>query len=650
MAQTVRAAARDGDLGLSVEAPPQKRRRPAPRELDQSQQQQKQRAQRAQRPPAPANQRRNNFLRQLHHTLEDRAEQFISRHLGRSGTSDAERLVVTAEIGRLVGKSSARDVVLPIDNAVVVEGSSHEFDACVPESVHIAIRRHMDAQLERWKTATDRRWSEFVFEERTEAPHAPGRPLGRLAVACPHSRWHYELACVDTGDCDKEGEAQCSEVSYFLRKGAKGQPGGNLWWRLLLRTTSDGRRSAEVQIGVQFLEEQLSLQRANKPSTYATLVGSLMQNAYAITRIVCISEGATVRADRHVLAPLQVSCHYPGLFEQSSDVKAFYDQKVIAPQASAASRELSKKIREINNLVKVLLIEQFVDSLEPSPSSSSGLRILDLACGHGQDVNKFARRYRKAAIASYVGVDFADSAVAEARQRHAGLVARAGHRGEYPATFYTGDLSENAIFERLRGSDHGQFDVITLHFALSYLVEHEKGTHRLLSEIARLLRPGGRLIGTFLCCETLAERALPALQAAQSATSEKGFGNSLYRVSFDDAAWSSLRTLYQAEGNADLANFQGSLAQHWGLAYRFSLAGAVDAQREYMVPWDALEGLLESVGFVVHADFSFGEALEQLTATSPYFHGVFGGARGAQRSPEEDEVVGLYRAFVLSRT
>jgi ubiquinone/menaquinone biosynthesis C-methylase UbiE len=100
---------------------------------------------------------------------------------------------------------------------------------------------------------------------------------------------------------------------------------------------------------------------------------------------------------------------------------------------------------------------------------AAGDRVLDLGCGAGNLVADLQR-----AAASVVGVDVAEAALRRARARHPEITfLRAEIDGELP-------LEDNA------------FDVVWS----SEVIEHVADTARWMSEVRRVLRPGGRLLLT----------------------------------------------------------------------------------------------------------------------------------------------------------
>jgi SAM-dependent methyltransferase len=103
-------------------------------------------------------------------------------------------------------------------------------------------------------------------------------------------------------------------------------------------------------------------------------------------------------------------------------------------------------------------------------ASTKDLRVLEIGCGLGTDGVQFAR-----AGADYTGVDLTDAAV-ELAQKNFDLLGLQG-------TFRTAD-AENLDFA------NDSFDLVYSHGVL----HHTPETRRAISEIHRVLRPGGRAV------------------------------------------------------------------------------------------------------------------------------------------------------------
>lgn len=269
---------------------------------------------------------------------------------------------------------------------------------------------------------------------------------------------------------------------------------------------------------------------------------------------------------------------------------------------------------------------------------------MDLACGHGQDLHKFSRTFRKALIEKYVGVDFATTAIDEATQRYEALRMKSSQ--EFDGFFFVGDVRKAEVFERLANQGHNGFNVLSIQFALHYLAESEHAMEALLSNMYSLIEPGGIVIGTVPSCDAICELFSRAACLSEKETSTSadrgacyGSGNELFRLHFTGEAWSSLYG-GQAEAVDEL------IASRWGASYTFWLGRAVDGQEEYVVPWDSFEQLATRVGFRVVVDAPFPDILTQYGEVSPFYQRLF---TGETLSADEEELSNFYTAFVLQR-
>lgn len=532
--------------------------------------------------------------------------EFLSQHSG------ATQLRVV--LGRVVGSVSRKEIGLPFASEVILDDGEHDFDPFLSPDVLAALRVRLEEHRSAWEASpvSARRWAECTVEEVVD--DVPVAPRGRLTVYCPDSVLHFQL---QVGEVEQpQVPHQRRRVAFFLRKASGGSASAAIWWRVSLctQTLDDGvGHWVELEMNPSFLWEQCARWRAGKVHSFSLLAGDLLRNIRALQAAAGASKADTFLS-------------YPGLFEPSVAVREFYEKKATQCK-QLPSRELSENIRRHNNLVKVLLIEQSVDTL------SAPVRVLDLGCGHGQDLNKYNKQYRPN-MGKYVGVDFATTAIAEAKRRFSEISARVEHGERYEAFFYSGDMRSAETYAQLVKDGHDLFDVACTQFSLQYVADSEATVNRLLQRLSKVLRPGARLVGSVPSCDALADLYD---SVSCGAAGFKTAGNGLFQVRYD-GAW------HRDElGEEDFS-------KRWGLDYEFSLVDAVDKQREYIVPWPAFEKLAAAAGFEVILDAPYSQILEVYSMTSKYYNNVFcRDGRGSILSADEDELFGLYNGFVMQR-
>lgn len=148
--------------------------------------------------------------------------------------------------------------------------------------------------------------------------------------------------------------------------------------------------------------------------------------------------------------------------------QAFYDE--------TADRKRTLRdgdgVRNVHNFIKACLIEEWV------PLRA---HLLDLGCGQGGDLRKFARRQLK----SYVGIDVS----------HASLQAHRRRMAEVPA-FRCRTSLQCMDFCTARWARAEAYDAVSVQFALQYAFASEAAARGVLAQAAASLRPGGVLLGT----------------------------------------------------------------------------------------------------------------------------------------------------------
>ena len=151
--------------------------------------------------------------------------------------------------------------------------------------------------------------------------------------------------------------------------------------------------------------------------------------------------------------------------------------------------DVGSRVRAYNNLVKRSMIEETRDHT----------RVLDLACGHGQDIAKW---FSHENMELYVGMDASESAIEEGEKR---LRTKRGFRPRL-TKMLTRDLfgSQNWVFDAesyLRRSSH--FTSISCQLAIHYAFRDEKTIKRFMYNVSNLLEVGGEFIVTTIDDEAL---------------------------------------------------------------------------------------------------------------------------------------------------
>jgi demethylmenaquinone methyltransferase/2-methoxy-6-polyprenyl-1,4-benzoquinol methylase len=117
---------------------------------------------------------------------------------------------------------------------------------------------------------------------------------------------------------------------------------------------------------------------------------------------------------------------------------------------------------------------RLIDLAEPRP----GQRALDLCCGTGDVTFALARRGTEV-----VGLDFSEPMLAVANRRTEIESRKCRDTASLPVRFLRGDAQQIPFPD-------ASFDIVTISYGLRNLADLERG----LREMARVARPGGRLL------------------------------------------------------------------------------------------------------------------------------------------------------------
>ncbi|KAJ1662965.1 mRNA cap guanine-N7 methyltransferase [Coemansia sp. RSA 1813] len=264
-------------------------------------------------------------------------------------------------------------------------------------------------------------------------------------------------------------------------------------------------------------------------------------------------------------------------------------------------------LRIFNNWTKSVLINRH---------ASRGSRVLDLGCGKGGDLRKWAH----ANIGEYVGMDIASVSVEQAQERYNEMRRIC----KFPARFFAQDCYGEPLEKTMHPPDY-QADLISAQFCLHYAFESETKARQMMSNVATHLAPGGAFICTIPNSNWLVKKARSA--------GSKSFGNSVYSVEF-----------------AEYPDTDSSIAR-FGCAYSFTLDEAVDDCMEYLVHMPSFVSLAQEHGLELLYCRPFHSMYVESMA-DPAYSGLFWKMRVVEESrpeitPDEWEAIGIYMAVAF---
>ena len=320
-------------------------------------------------------------------------------------------------------------------------------------------------------------------------------------------------------------------------------------------------------------------------------------------------------------------------------------------------------MRSFNGWVKATQIAE----LDPDTSSRTGstggkkrsrispMRVLDLACGKGGDLGKWTIHPRK--LENYVGVDVARGSLIDAAIRVRQMSKR-GNKNMRKCTFTLADLGEDVpgrtrskrakrmqelltwniqdetkeeqeydpkFVAREGGGivETDKFDVVSIQFAIHYMMQTRKRARRFFHTVSSLLEVGGNLIATTIDARVVVEKLMGLgldyhfdefdahCDVDQPENEERhASGNKKRKVSGEEGATVTVgrgvcRLKFDADMLRKVFNPPKSSEDMFGLQYTFTLSEGSDHAAgvgeavdlpEWLTPVPALEELAEESG------------------------------------------------------
>jgi len=223
-----------------------------------------------------------------------------------------------------------------------------------------------------------------------------------------------------------------------------------------------------------------------------------------------------------------------------------------------------------------------------------------------------------------IAVDIAAISVDQARTRHSSL-----RPPKFEATFASLDCYVHPLTRALPPPRLAtQFDVVSMQFCMHYAFESIAKARRMLENVSSWLRVGGRMVGTI----PNAEQLLARLDALPPDSTDLAFGNTVYRIRFDERENKPI----------------------YGHRYSFFLHDAVDDVPEYVVHWEPFIQLAAEYGLYPLYRKEFHEVFEE-NKEHPEFEPLLQrmkvvDVRGETDMDEDQwEAVNIYIAFALEK-
>ena len=307
-------------------------------------------------------------------------------------------------------------------------------------------------------------------------------------------------------------------------------------------------------------------------------------------------------------------------------------------------------MRAFNGWVKATQIQELdpVIMINKKSVGKTPLRVLDLACGKGGDLNKWALHSR--GIKGYVGIDVArgslkDAAIRAREMRRKNKLSKAiftvadlgadvpGRKKSLKhnhlqklLTWSLEDETENEsappTFTMKRGggiSETDRFDVVSIQFAIHYMMSSKTRARRFFHTVSQLLEIGGNLICTTIDARVVIDHLL-------------NLGNNYHFESNAEVEFTE--AVVEAGAGACKIKFEPSMVKRiltslsdgssveedlFGLQYTFTLvegsdhaSGVGDAVNlpEWLTPLPVLEALAKEAGLELESAQNFHEFFE----------------------------------------
>jgi mRNA (guanine-N7-)-methyltransferase len=391
--------------------------------------------------------------------------------------------------------------------------------------------------------------------------------------------------------------------------------------------------------------------------------------------------------------------------DNSTDADQFHKNKGAAEADafySGLTRSLDTRadsylyhMRSFNGWVKATQIAELdpIVIVNGQPQPKEKLRVLDLACGKGGDLNKWVLHPR--GMRHYVGIDVARGSLKDAAERARGMRQKkkldnaifscADLGSDVPGRkrtpnskslqkLLTWKLEDEALyesgepeFEMERGggiSETDKFDVVSIQFAIHYMMQTRERARRFFHTVSQLLEVGGLLAFTTIDARVILDHIMNlGLDLHFDDDNEPEFsevvveaGSGACKIKFEPKIVKKLMNAVSGGSKAEEELF--------GLEYTFTLvegsdhkAGVGDAVNlpEWLTPIPVLEALAKEAGLELDYVQNFHEFYHSRKDPSehPQAHQALQNMKVVNRngsmSKEEWSISRLYAAMTFRK-
>ncbi|XP_055585898.1 mRNA cap guanine-N7 methyltransferase [Uranotaenia lowii] len=233
-------------------------------------------------------------------------------------------------------------------------------------------------------------------------------------------------------------------------------------------------------------------------------------------------------------------------------------------------------MRNFNNWIKSVLISKYVNQIRDKLRWGSPLRVMDMCCGKGGDLLKWANGN----ITHLICTDIAEISVQQCEERYQAMRQRPDNSKLFTAEFFAADATLQRLREKYKDPSI-DLNLVSCQFAFHYCFESLKQAKFMLKNAAECLKTDGYFIGTIPDAYEIMKR--------QRQAGSDSFGNDRYKITF----------LCDTEH-----------PPLFGAKYNFQLDGVVDCP-EFLVHFPTLVKLARKHGLKLIECKRFGEVFDE---------------------------------------